>query len=272
VAGVSDATVSRAINKPDTVSGATRERILQAIIETGYIPNRAAKAMASGRTHTVGALIPTLDHAIFAKFLNALEAELSTQGYGLIVAVTEGNPNIEIQKAEKLISMGVEGLVVSGLAHNDKLLNYTSRANTPIVATSYFEPTSNIPTVGYDNERAAKRAAQHLMSLGHQNIAVAHGPISNNDRTRSRIRALSAIGGNVRFRFIETTLDHVGGSAAAERLAPHDTALLCLSDVLAVGALHRLTTLNFSIPDDLSVMGFDNRYGGNNCASYVRLP
>ena len=96
VAGVSDATVSRALNKPETVSETTRQRIDDAVIETGYVPNPLAKAMVSGRTFTVGALVPTLDHAIFSKFLNALEAELSTNGYSLVVAVTEGDPVQEV--------------------------------------------------------------------------------------------------------------------------------------------------------------------------------
>lgn len=258
VAGVSDATVSRALNKPKTVSEATRKRIEDAIAKTGYIPNPLAKAMVSGRTYTVGALIPTLDHAIFSKFLNALEAELSAKSYGLIVAVTDGDSLIEVQKAKKLISMGVEGLVVSGLTHNEELVKNARRSGIPLVATSYFEPGSQIPSIGYNNEQAARRAAKHLLHLGHRHIAVAHGPAADNDRTRSRLKALRALREQAAFHFIETSLDYAGGSAAAEKLDAKTTALLCLSDVLAIGALHRLHALGVAVPRDISVMGFDN--------------
>ncbi len=258
VAGVSDATVSRALNKPDTVSEATRQRIDAAIIETGYVPNPVAKAMVSGRTYTVGALVPTLDHAIFSKFLNALEAELSTNGYGLVVAVTKGDPLREVEKAKKLLSMGVEGLIVSGLSHNEELVAQARRSTIPLVATSYFQPDSHIPAVGYDNETAAVLAAEHLIALGHEKIAVVHGPIRDNDRTRSRVRALKALPQPVTFFYHESSLDYAGGREAVENLPPEVTAILCLSDVLAMGALFKLQDLGVKVPDQLSVMGFDN--------------
>ena len=258
VAGVSDATVSRALNKPETVSETTRQRIDDAVMETGYVPNPLAKAMVSGRTFTVGALVPTLDHAIFSKFLNALEAELSTSGYSLVVAVTEGDPVREVEKAKKLLGMGVEGLVVSGLSHNGELVTQAKRFAIPLVATSYFEPDSRIPTIGYDNEKAAKMAADYLLSLGHREIAIIHGPVEKNDRTRSRLKGLHAMTSSDAFDFIETSLDYAGGGAAVPRIREHISAILCLSDILAMGVLFKLQDLGVCVPDQVSVMGFDD--------------
>lgn len=258
VAGVSDATVSRALNRPETVSEATRKRIQAAIAETGYIPNPLAKAMVSGRTHTIGALVPTLDHAIFSKFLHALETELSAQSYNLVVAVTEGDNILELEKAKKLLSMGVEGLIVSGLSHNRQLLELAQRAAVSLVATSYYEPGASLPTIGYDNEGAAKLALSHLTSLGHRNIAVVHGPVSNNDRTQSRLQGLHDVSNEINLRFIETSLDYRGGSDALHRWDREMTAILCLSDVLAMGALFRLQADGVQVPHDVSLMGFDN--------------
>jgi LacI family transcriptional regulator len=258
VAGVSDATVSRALNNPETVSKATRQRIDDAIIQTGYVPNPLAKAMVSGRTYTVGALVPTLDHAIFSKFLNTLEGELSTNGYSLVVAVTDGDPVREVEKAKKLLAMGVEGLVVSGLSHNAELVDQAHRFKIPLVATSYFEADSLLPTIGYDNEKAAQMAADHLISLGHHTIAVLHGPIQNNDRTRSRLKGLKEIQSPVSFEFIGTTLDYAGGSKAALKISNAASAVLCLSDILAMGVLFKLQDQGVRVPGDISLMGFDD--------------
>lgn len=259
-AGVSDATVSRALNKPETVSEKTRKRVDAAIIETGYVPNPLAKAMVSGRTFTVGALVPTLDHAIFSKFLNALEAELSQANFSLVVAVTDGDSVAEVEKARKLLAMGVEGLVVSGMTHNEALVGECRRFAIPLVATSYFQPSADIPTIGYDNEVAAQMAASHLIALGHRDIAVIHGPIADNDRTRSRLKGLQHVmqAQPVSFHYIETTLDYVGGASAVARWDNAATAILCLSDVLAMGAMSRLQENGIKVPEDLSIMGFDD--------------
>lgn len=259
-AGVSDATVSRALNKPETVSEKTRKRVDAAVIETGYVPNPLAKAMVSGRTFTVGALVPTLDHAIFSKFLNALEAELSLANFSLVVAVTDGDSAAEVEKARKLLAMGVEGLVVSGMTHNETLVSECARFAIPLVATSYYQPSAAIPTIGYDNEIAAQLAVNHLIELGHRKIAVIHGPIVDNDRTRSRLKGLQSIAQTqpVSFHFFETTLDYAGGAAAVTDWDSSATAVLCLSDVLAMGAMSRLQENGIRVPDDLSIMGFDD--------------
>lgn len=275
VAGVSDATVSRALNKPETVSAKTRARIEAAIAETGYVPNPLAKAMVSGRTYTIGALVPTLNHSIFSKFLHALESDLSDQGYNLVVAVTDADRDREVEKAKKLLAMGVEGLIVSGLSHNADLLREAARFAVPLIATSYYEPSAPLPTIGYDNKIVATQALAHLTALGHRRIAVAHGPVAGNDRTRSRIDALADPGEGASLTFYETTLDYAGGAAVVDRLEGPYSALLCLSDVLAVGALFQLRSLGKRVPEDISLMGFDDLDASQFTVpplSTVRLP
>ena len=120
-----------------------------------YLGHALAKAMVSGRSQTIGALIPTLDHAIFSKFLHTLESELSAQGFNLVVAVTNGNRDYEVSKAKKMLAMGVEGLIVSGLSHNDELTSEARRYGVPLVLTSYYQPDHAFPTIGYDNAKAS---------------------------------------------------------------------------------------------------------------------
>lgn len=257
-AGVSDATVSRALNRPETVSEATRQKVQQAIVATGYVPNALAKAMVSGRSQTIGALIPTLDHAIFSKFLHTLESELSAQGFNLVVAVTNGNRDYEVSKAKKMLAMGVEGLIVSGLSHNDELTSEARRYGVPLVLTSYYQPDHAFPTIGYDNAKASALALDHLVAHGHCKIAVVHGPLIGNDRTRSRIAGLQEHPAAAGLNLIETDLSYAGGAAAIDRLTPGETAVLCLSDVLAMGALFVCQSRGIAVPQDLSIMGFDD--------------
>ena len=113
-AGVSVATVSRVINDAPTVTAGTKARINAIIQELGYTPNPLAKALNTGRTRTLGAVISTLDHAIFARFLKALEVTFDQHGYSLVVAATENDRERELRRARAFLEMGVEGLILSG--------------------------------------------------------------------------------------------------------------------------------------------------------------
>jgi LacI family transcriptional regulator len=170
-AGVSVATVSRVLNAPALVSGETRDRVLSVIETLHFVPSAAARAINSGRTRMVGALVPTLDNAIFARFLSSLEEGLGNFGLSLVVATTDGNDETEAAKAERLVNIGVEALIVSGITHSARFDELIQRTQLPAVATSYFDPAYHLPTVGYDNAAAAALALDHLIALGHRDIA-----------------------------------------------------------------------------------------------------
>ncbi len=260
VAGVSTATVSRVLNGNALVSEGTRARVQAAIDALRFVPSAAARAINSGRTHVVGALVPTLDHEIFSRFLDALEDELAGYGLSLVVATTKDDPEREAERARGLVDIGVEGLIVSGVTRSPVLDALIEKRELPVVATSYFDPSYRLPTVGYDNERAARSALRLILESGHRAIAVYHGPSAGNDRTRSRLKAF----GNdpqVEFRFCAMPLDVAAASAAARRDFAEPcttTAVLALSDVLAQGALFGLQALGISVPDEVSVVGMDD--------------
>ncbi|MXW86541.1 MAG: LacI family transcriptional regulator [Boseongicola sp. SB0667_bin_21] len=260
MAGVSAATVSRVVNANALVSERTRVRVQAAIDALHFVPSAAARAINSGRTHVVGALVPTLDNAIFSRFLDALEEGLAGYGLSLVVATTKDDPDREAERARGLVDIGVEGLIVSGVTHSPVLDALIENRELPVVATSYFDPSYHLPTVGYDNERAARSALGLLRETGHQAIAVYHGPSAGNDRTRARLRAFRN-DSRAEFRFRAMPLDVLAASNAAR----HDfaepsgtTAVLALSDVLAQGALFGLQTLGISVPGEVSVVGIDD--------------
>ncbi|MEM7213202.1 MAG: LacI family DNA-binding transcriptional regulator [Pseudomonadota bacterium] len=260
-AGVSVATVSRVLNKPDSVSRPTRERVNAVIERLRFRRNPAARAINSGRTRLVGALIPTVDNAIFARFLEGLESELAERGLSIIVATTNEDPEVEARKATELLNLGAEGFIVSGVTHSAALERLVEWERLPIVAISCFEPGYHLPTVGYDNAEAARMALQHLYDLGHRRIAVIHGHTTHNDRTRTRIAALTASELPTDLEFFEFGISVGDGSAAARRVLDAGTdftACLCLSDVLAMGLMFELKRRGLSVPGDMSVSGMED--------------
>jgi len=259
-AGVSVATVSRVLNSPNSVAPKTRENVQRVIGELRFTPSAAARAINSGRTRFVGALVPTLDNAIFARFLAALENTLAEFGLSLVVSTTGEDPDTEVEKAKSLIDIGAEALVLSGVAHAPALFELTKAAQLPTLATSYFEPDGPLPTIGYDNIVAAQMSVQHLREQGHRRIAIVHGPVHRNDRTRARLKGVRSIP-ELSYSFHEVDFSFEGGAQAADdilSLAQRPTAIACMSDVLAIGVLHRLQRLHVRVPNDVSVLGMDD--------------
>jgi LacI family transcriptional regulator len=259
--GLSVATVSRVINGSVNVAPETRRKVQAAVARAGFEPNPAARALSTQRSRVVGALVPTLAHSIFSTFLNGIERELARHGYALVVATTDYDGPQELARARDLLGMGAEGLIVSGAVHDVEFERLIARRMLPVVATSIYDPRGRLPTIGYDNRALGQLALRHLRALGHTIIAVLHGPADNNDRTRLRLAGVSAAAAGVHVHLLETTLDAGGGATAAlAALAaqPRCTAILCLSDVLALGALFEARRAGLSVPGQLSIMGFDD--------------
>ncbi|MFW8635659.1 substrate-binding domain-containing protein [Cribrihabitans pelagius] len=277
-AGVSVATVSRVMNSPDAVSEATRQRVQAAMDTLRFIPSAAARAISTGRTRFVGALVPTLDNAIFARFLSNLEGQLARRRLSLVVSTTEGLPGVEAEKAATLVNIGAEGLIVSGVDHDPALYALIERGQIPAVATSYFAPDFALPTIGYDNAAAALTALSHLTGLGHRRISVVHGPTRTNDRTGARVEALRRQAGGAELDFHAVPLSIEGGCQGVQRvLQSHreTSAILCLSDVQATGALYELQRRGIPVPARLSVMGIDDLPGSAHTSpglTTVHLP
>lgn len=255
------ATVSRVLNGSELVTTQTRDRVLSAIQDLEFVPSAAARTLNSGRSRTIGALVPTLDHSIFARYLDALEDQLSKHGYALVVAVTGGVPEVEVQKTNGFLDMGVDGLIVSGRTHAPDFDALVDRFDIPTVITSFFDPIARYPTIGYDNAAIAANAFEYLRSLGHRSLGVVHGPTDLNDRTLARVEAIQNLAKRDEVTFWQVTMDVAGGARAVTEMVekrPLPSAILCLSDVLALGALFELQRSGISVPKDVSIMGFDN--------------
>ena len=260
--GLSTATISRVMNGAKNVSPQTRERVLNACKKLDYLPNPAAKALSTSRSKTVAAVIPTIENSVFAKSISAFERSLTDNGYSLVLAISHADEEEELTAAQKLLGMGAEAFILTGAVHSPELFALFQRRSVPFVVTSIWKSECDYPLIGYDNFSLASDAVKFLAEQGHKDIVVLHGPVSQNDRTQMRRDgAASMQSENMNLTFYETSLDVKGGKQAIRKALEYNnnfTAALCFSDVLALGTYVGLNGTGKVIPDDISVMGFDN--------------
>lgn len=264
VAGVSTATVSRVLSKPQVVRAITRERVMSAVRQLDYQPDAAARALASGRTHTVGCVIPTLDHAIFARSTQAMQTTLARAGYQLLVASHEYDPTIEFEVVRMLQQRGVDALVLVGTDHAPGLWKALRAWDKPSLLT--WSCDRRLPSIGFDNEAAARLATEHLIDLGHRRIGVLSGLTTHNDRARSRItgvrQALKKAGLKLPSSMLTEQVFNLNGGRSGLRvlmaMRQPPTAIFCGNDLLATGALLEAQRMGIKIPGELSICGIDN--------------
>ena len=271
LAGVSTATVSRVLNNPSQVKAATRDKVIAAVNKAGYRPNAAAKALATNRSRTIAAVIPTLQHSIFASFMNALEDQLANAGYSLVIATHGFDYENEYQRCNDVLKMGAEALIVSGAEHNDKFFDLLKTTNIPCVCTSIYQSDFPIPTIGYDNRLLAERAIEIIAENGHKRICVVHSDYQSNDRMALRVEGVLTAAKKyqeVEVNLLQTELGVKGGVAAAKQLLSADNlpdACLCCADVFAMGVLFEAQRKNINVPTELSIMGFEDLDWASQC-------
>lgn len=266
LAQVSTATVSRCLNAPSRVSDDTRQRVMQAVEQLGYTPNFGARVMAAKRTYTIGAIIPTMENAIFARGLQAFQEALHARGYTLLVSSTSYRPEVEAEQVRALVARGADGLLLIGHARDPAIYQYLAQQNVPaLVAWAFLEGHAQ-PSIGFDNRAAMRRLAEQVLAEGHQRIGVISAVSEGNDRAAQRLlgirEALAAQGlSEDSLCVIETPYGIENGKAAFMQLmdhAPRPTVVMCGNDVLAVGALQGARDMRLEVPRDVSVTGFDD--------------
>jgi len=264
-AGVSPATVSRAFNLPDLVNDDVRKRILEIAAEQQYRPDPAARALRSRRTHMIGVALPTLDYSIFARLINRFQSRFAEEGYATII-LTTGFDNRNIHKSvELLLDRGVEAILLVGAVEDPKVRAMAEETKVPFVTTYSLPSDSTVPAVGFDNGSATEQATTHLLSLGHRNFAMIAGLTDGNDRQRDRIsayrRCLLEAGVTGADRIVCHGFDMAAGARALAEIIdrhPETTAVVCNTDIFAVGAMAECRRRNIRIPEDLSLIGFDD--------------
>lgn len=265
-AHVSTATVSRCLNSPDQVLGKTRERVLKAVSDLGYAPNFGARALAAKQTNTVGAVIPTMENAVFARGIQAFQEELGRHGKTLLISSSAYQARLEEEQVRALVARGADGLLLIGYDRSADLYDFLSQRAVPtLIAWSYSEQNDH-PAIGFDNRAAMDELARLVIGHGHRNIACISAPIASNDRARGRVEGIrqamteAGLQGDA-MTLIETPYGIENGETAFRQVmasAPETTAVMCVNDVLAIGALRAAREMGLCVPDDVSVTGFDD--------------
>jgi len=263
VAGVSTATVSRALSKPDVVSAETLRVVRSAVAQTGYTVNQAARNLRQRKTMGVVALVPNLANPFFSRILAGLSAVLAPAGYNLLVVDTEG-PGVDRHIARTLDRSRADGLILfDGLLPADDL--QPGRLLPPVVMACEWIEGLAAPRIRIDNAAGAGLAVEHLAGLGHRRIGHLLGPASNvlaRERARGVRHKLAALALPERpdwFLAGDFSLES-GRRCAAEWIAMADrpTAICCASDQMAVGFIAEVQRQGLRVPQDVSVVGFDN--------------
>ena len=239
---------------------------MRAVDELAYTPHFGGRALASRKTNAVGAVIPTMENAIFARGIQAFEEELAGYGFTLLVGSTSYDPSREYEQVRKLVARGADGLLLIGWERSREVYDFLNARNFPTVIAWNYRRDPNVLCSGFNNRAAAMNIAGRVLDYGHRRIAMIAGIIKGNDRAADRLdgvrAALAAKGVALgRFPVIEApyTLED-GGRALRELMAlrPAPTAVICGNDVLAVGALCEAKRMGIAIPSELSITGFDN--------------
>lgn len=266
MAGVSTATVSRAMNNPQTVSPELRTRIASVVRHLGWVPHGAARALATRRTGTIGAVFPTLTHGDFARAIQALQNELSKSGYTLLLACSEYNQEQEFQQIRKLIERGVDALILVGEAHHEDLYDFLAKQKVPYVNTFVYNPASHGTCVGPDNRKALYRLTQYLIALGHRRFGVVAQSTANNDRAKARLEGVrDALAEHsiaiLPAHFAEGFWGVNEGRQLFRRIMvqkPWPTAVICGNAYLTVGALLESQAMGIRVPQEMSIVGYDD--------------
>jgi LacI family transcriptional regulator len=265
-ADVSTATVSRVLNGSPLVKPKVREHVLTVMADLKYFPHAAARALASSRTYTIGAVIPTLNNSIFAASVNSFEARLQSANYTLLVAVSNYDLAVEEIQLQRLIQRGVEGLLLIGNAHTDAAYRILEDSGVVYVNTWAYNRSIRHPNIGFSNRKAARAIVDHLVALGHRRIGMLAGITDGNDRARDRMLAVREQLAKYGLQLMpEATMEVEytipAGRQALARLLESEklpTALICGNDVVAIGVLFEAQRRGIRVPQELSITGFDN--------------
>ncbi|MEI5673121.1 MULTISPECIES: LacI family DNA-binding transcriptional regulator [unclassified Nocardioides] len=263
-AGVATSTVSRAFSNPNRVGATTRERVFAVAAELGYRPNPHARALLSGRHHTVAMVVSDITNPHYFELIRGAEQRAKASEYTLVLVNVEESPRVEWDQVQRLVP-AVDGFVLAASRLPDENLRQVA-GQRPVVLISRELP--DLASVVLDHVEGCRRVVEHLASLGHRDLVYLAGP-RNSWMAATRWSALQAATeehGLTARRIGPFTPKVAQGPAAADgALNAGATAVVAHNDLLAIGVLQRLAQRGVRVPEDVSVVGFDNIFAADLC-------
>jgi DNA-binding LacI/PurR family transcriptional regulator len=263
--GVNVSTVSRALNGEYGVKVGTREHVQAVADRLRYRPNRVARGLVTGRSHTLGLVISDIRNLFFADVARGAEDAAYGAGYDLVLCNSDLDPEKQMRYVQSLMEKRVDGILMNSVAAlNRKQVEQLSGIGVPIVLLNRAAPRNAFSTVSAENEAGGAMAGEYLWKLGHRKIAHLTGPRHHGnmtDRAQGFVRSLAEARRPVKPVVLHGRNNFQGGAELAQKLIaqfPDVTAIFAASDVMAFGVIRALLEAGRRIPEDVSVIGFDD--------------
>ena len=274
-AGVSKQTVSRVLNNKGELSAATRERILAVIKELGFQPNAAARSLLTGRTSTVGLVVPDVNNPFFVDIAKGVHDAAREKGYHVLLYDTCDSPDLEAQSIRLLSERRADGLIICSSRLSDGRLASLLKGVGPVVLVNRWVKGLDVTQIGADYVKGAALATNHLIESGHRKIAAVTLTVET-PNSRAKLegysKAMDEAGLGVHADLIAYAQSSLqGGVNAGNDLlgrAQRPTAIVAYSDPVGIGAMHACRHWGVSVPENMAVIGF----GGNEIAGVVNPP
>ncbi|HMH15153.1 MAG TPA: LacI family DNA-binding transcriptional regulator [Edaphobacter sp.] len=265
LAKVSIATVSRTINHVSTVNPKMAKRVREVIDELDYFPNTQARALGSGRSRLFGLIVSDITNPFFPELIQGFEDIAVEHGYEILVSSTNYDPKRMSHCIRRMLERKVDGVAVMTFGIEEPLLDQLAKRKIPMVFIDVAPEGPGNSLLKVDYQHGIRQGVQHLVAMGHRNIAFITGPVKLHS-AQSRLAAFSSslkecgITPTPKW-IIEGDYTLEGGTAAMKQLLnikPMPTAVMCSNDMTAIGVLHGVYRAGLRVPDDLSVVGFDD--------------
>ncbi len=262
--GVSTATVSRVLNGVAVVKSSTRTRVMKAIAELKYHPNLHARSLAGGRSRTIGVIVSNLDNPFFLDVYRAVESDCHAHNYEVLVANTAYSSEQLMASIRLMIGRRVEGLAVIVSEMEESIVQELTESQLPIVFYDVGTAGGNITKIRVNYRKGVERIVEYLVALGHEKMAfIGHhailGPID--ERRRALFDTVKTVCPRATIDVAADADSLDGGRQAVREVLAGGrtpTAIICVNDLMAVGALKELRERGVRVPQDISVTGFDN--------------
>ena len=264
-AGVSAMTASRALNQPDVVSEAVRARVALAVDELGYVPNRAARALASAQSNVIVVLVPSLSNAVFNAVLEGIQDAIASANFQLLI----GNTRYSDAEEEKLVGIYMQsnpdGFLLSGLSHSPRVTQMLADARVPVVSMMDLDQTPGALSVGFSQFDAGQAMARYLIDKGHRRIGFIGAQLDERTLRRAAGYRKAMQDAGLADPRLELMVPDVSSIALGAELlgrmlamAPDCDAIFCCNDDLAQGAVYQCQRRGIAVPGQLAICGFND--------------
>jgi len=264
-AKVSIATVSRTINRVPTVNAKMAKRVWAAIDELGYVPNTQARALGSGRSGMIGLVVSEITNPFFPELIQGFEDAAIENGYEILICSTNYDPKRMEVGIRRLLQRKAEGVAILTFGIEQPLVEQLAERNIPLVFVDVGPDRPGVSVLKVNYDHGIRQGVQHLAALGHRKIGFISGPLtlhSARSRMSAFLKALGECGIEARQEWqVEGNHTFEGGILCMGRLLEGPiwpSAVMCSNDMTALGALHKAYRIGLRIPDDISIIGFDN--------------